>query len=304
MTQDNKDTSAADMATPDHGPIVEETPKPGQVSMDAKPSKLSRFRTILLRITLALIILCPLTFMMAGLGSRFGLWSWQFGLGTLTREVGPLLLVVTLVMGVLSMLAFFLIKPRKGWIVAGLAIFIPAAAFIQLNIVRGTVADLPLIHDITTDTQDPPVFGDVIVAERAAVDGVNTLEYNGKRAPTSERDAEGKPVTKLVSALQTQAYPEVRTLVLSESPDVAFGRAEQVVRDMGWAIKESDVAAGRIDATDTTFWYGFKDDVTIRLRPAEGGGTRLDVRSVSRVGLSDIGANAARVQTFLDAMAE
>ena len=181
---------------------------------------------------------------------------------------------------------------------------IPALAFGRLAQVQSTVASLPLIHDISTDTQDPPEFGSVIQAERAEVEGVNTLDYAGKMAPTRQTDADGKPVQRLVSALQTQAYPEIRTLVVSEPPEVTFGRAEQLARDLGWEIKESDMSAGRIEATDTTFWYGFEDDISIRLRPAAGDGTRVDARSVSRVGLSDIGKNAARLREFLDAMAE
>ena len=73
---------------------------------------------------------------------------------------------------------------------------------------------------------------------------------------------------------------------------------------MGWKIKEEDVSAGRIDATDTTFWYGFEDDVAIRLRASEGGGTIVDVRSLSRVGMSDLGKNAARITEFLEQLAE
>lgn len=289
---------------PEHEPVVTETAAPKVFDEGPVLSKRQRFRRWILRLTLALSILAPLTFIFAGLGSRFGLWSWQFGLGTLTREVGPLLLIITLVLGLISLLLAFLIKPRKGLIVGLAAILIPVLAFGQLKATQAKVAKLPLIHDITTDTQDPPSFGAAIMAERNALEGVNTVDYAGKRAPTSETDANGERVTKLVSALQTQAYPEIRTLVLSEAPDIVFGRAEQVARDLGWAIKESDPAMGRIDATDTTFWYGFKDDVAIRLRPAEGGGTRLDVRSTSRVGLSDIGANAARIESFLDRMGE
>ena len=71
---------------------------------------------------------------------------------------------------------------------------------------------------------------------------------------------------------------------------------------MGWALKSEDVEGGIIEATDTTFWYGFKDDVVIRIRPSEGGGSVLDVRSISRVGGSDIGANAARIRKFLAIM--
>lgn len=290
--------------TPDHPPVVTETPAPKAFGSDASVPKRVKLRRWVLRIALVLAIVSPLVFILAGLGAKVGLWSWQFGLGTLTREVGPLLMIITLVVGLIALLLALLIKPRKGIVVAVLAIIIPVAGFANLRATQAKVASLPFIHDVTTDTQDPPTFGAVIMAEREALDGVNTVDYAGKRAPTQAKDADGKPVMKLVSALQTQAYPEVRTLVLSEAPDVAFGRAEQVARDMGWAIKETDPASGRIDATDTTFWYGFKDDVAIRLRPAQGDGTRVDVRSISRVGGSDIGANAARVEAFLEQLAE
>ncbi|MEM9600387.1 MAG: DUF1499 domain-containing protein [Pseudomonadota bacterium] len=282
--------------TPDHEPVVTETTDPLVSEGAAIEPKRYVLRRWVIRLTLALIIIAPLTFMLAGLGSRFGLWSWQFGLGTLTREVGPLLLGATLIMGIVTLIAGFLIKPRKGLIVAIFALIIPIVAYAQLMNVRATAANLPFIHDITTDTQDPPVFGKTIMSERNATAGVNTVDYIGKRVR-----GEGTP---LVSAEQTQAYPEIRTLVLTEEPSVVFGRAEQIAKDMGWAIKETNAESGRIDATDTTFWYGFKDDVTIRLRPAQGGGTRLDVRSTSRVGGSDLGANAARIGKFLAAMKE
>jgi len=291
--------------TPNHPPIVTETPVPQPIKADSSKPKRQTLRLWVLRIALGLTILSPLVFILAGLGAKIGLWSWQFGLGTLTREVGPLLLIITLVVGIIALLLALLMKPRKGIVVGVLAIIIPVLGFANLRATQAKVASLPFIHDVTTDTQDPPTFGAVIMAERDAMEGgSNAVDYSGKRAPTSQKDADGNPVMKLVSALQTQAYPEIRTLVLSEAPDVAFGRAEQVARDLGWAIKESDAASGRIEATDTTFWYGFKDDVSIRLRPAQGGGTRVDVRSISRVGGSDIGANAARIKSFLDGMAE
>lgn len=304
MTQTPHDTPANTPPDPDHEPIVTETADPTVYDKAPTEPRLQLIRRWILRITLALTILSPLVFILAGLGAKIGLWSWQFGLGTLTREVGPILLIATAVMGLIALLAGLLIKPRKGLIIAIFALIIPVIAFAQLSATRAKVASLPFIHDITTDTQDPPVFGSVIMAERDATDGVNTVDYAGKRARTPERDANGEPVMKLVSALQTQAYPEIRTLVLSEPPDVAFGRAEQVARNMGWTIKETDPAGGRIDATAETFWYGFKDDVTIRLRPAQGDGTRVDIRSTSRVGGSDLGANAERIGKFLDAMTE
>ena len=86
-------------------------------------------------------------------------------------------------------------------------------------------------------------------------------------------------------------------MLLALPPAEAFPRALRAARDMGWAIVATDSAAGRIEATATTFWYGFKDDVVIRLAPSDHG-TRIDVRSESRVGGSDIGTNARRIREY------
>jgi uncharacterized protein (DUF1499 family) len=91
---------------------------------------------------------------------------------------------------------------------------------------------------------------------------------------------------------------------LSDPKDVVFGEALATAKSMGWKIKEENLEEGRIDATDTTFWYGFDDDVTIRLRDGKGGGTIVDVRSLSRIGGSDLGKNADRVGKFLERLAK
>ncbi len=83
-------------------------------------------------------------------------------------------------------------------------------------------------------------------------------------------------------------------------PDDAFARAVTVARDMGWHIYARAPEDGRIEAVDTTFWFGFKDDIAIRITPRDGGGSRLDLRSVSRVGTGDLGTNARRIQRFQD----
>ena len=82
---------------------------------------------------------------------------------------------------------------------------------------------------------------------------------------------------------------------MQSPPDEAFDRSDQVVRELGLEIVSADRAAGRIEATDTTFWFGFKDDVVVRIRPADNG-SRVNLRSVSRVSGGDIGANAARIR--------
>lgn len=261
---------------------------------EASP-KLKKTRDWIHRIALGLAVFLPLFIIGAALGTKFGLWSWQSGLGA-TRNIGMKLIFGTLGMGVLSALAAFFVKPRKGWWVAVLAIILPLAFMVKGASVKKTAQSLPFIHDVSTDTQNPPTFSGVIKTERAAVKGVNTLDYIGKRDKPAGKGGE------LVSVLQVKAYPTLRPLVVGAEPDVAFGQALATVKSMGWKVAYSNPETGQIDATATTFWYGFKDDVTVRIQPSEGGGSLVDVRSISRVGGSDLGANAARVEAFLSKM--
>ncbi|MBM3779758.1 MAG: DUF1499 domain-containing protein [Acidimicrobiia bacterium] len=163
-------------------------------------------------------------------------------------------------------------------VVLGLLAFIPPAQ----QQYRLSTQDIPSIHDITTDTDDPPAFVDVLPLRASAP---NTTEYGGPD----------------LAAQQKRAYPDLAPLVLSLPPAGAFDRALATVEEMGWDLVAADPAAGRIEATDTTFWFRFKDDIVIRLR-SEGTGTRVDVRSVSRVGRGDVGTNAHRIRAYLSAL--
>jgi uncharacterized protein (DUF1499 family) len=138
---------------------------------------------------------------------------------------------------------------------------------------------VPPIHDISTDLENPPTF-DAIVPLRA--DAPNDLER------TSE-----------VTELQRQGYPDLAPVTLPIPLDQAFDRALGAAQEAGWQIVTADKSSGRIEATDTTRWFGFEDDVVVRLTPW-GSGTRVDVRSVSRIGRSDIGTNARRIRQYLD----
>lgn len=141
----------------------------------------------------------------------------------------------------------------------------------------------PSIHDVTTDTREPPAF--------VAAVPLNT---------PGRTDYEGPAL----AAQQRAAYPDLRPLELSVPPAGAFRRALGVVQRMGWELVDSDPDTFRIEATDRTFWFGFEDDVVVRIAPAGESGSRVDVRSLSRVGVGDLGVNARRVREFLDALAE
>ena len=141
---------------------------------------------------------------------------------------------------------------------------------------------VPPIHDVTTDTMQPPPFLAVLPLREGAL---NPVEYGGPD----------------VAAQQKKAFPDIVPATLTLPPSRAFDRALATARAMGWDLVASDPAGGRIEATATTFWFGFKDDVVIRVTP-EADGSRIDIRSLSRVGGGDIGTNADRVRKYLAAL--
>jgi uncharacterized protein (DUF1499 family) len=105
-------------------------------------------------------------------------------------------------------------------------------------------------------------------------------------------------LTPATAEQQRRAYPDIQPLILPVPSGDAFAKARAAAQAMGWEIASADPAAGRIEAVATTFWFGFKDDVTVRVTP-QGAASRIDVRSRSRVGRGDAGANAERIRRYL-----
>lgn len=105
------------------------------------------------------------------------------------------------------------------------------------------------------------------------------------------------------SQLQKEFYPDLMTHVYVQSPDEVFAAVVEVVEDFGWELVDANSDEGRVEATESTRWFGFKDDVVIRLKPGGAAdSTILDIRSKSRVGRSDIGVNANRIRRFSKAL--
>jgi len=211
----------------------------------------------------------------SGLGARAEFWDYRTGLSLLRNAayVGMAAMMLTLV-------ALFVTRPRGG----ALAMLLVALglAVVTVAVPRGftrKAQSVPPIHDITTDTADPPAFVAVLPLRASAA---NSAVYAGDS----------------IAALQQAAYPDVQPVMLDDAPPEAFDRALAAAEEMGWDIVARESAEGRIEATATTTWFGFKDDVVIRVRPTAAG-SRIDVRSVSRVGRSDVGANAARIRSYI-----
>jgi len=230
-------------------------------------------------IALALAVAAAVMVGIGGPGYRMGWWHFRTAFRVLMKY-GAYLAIAALVV---SIVAAVLAARRPGH--AGLALALVAALlaavtfFIPWNWRRGAQG-VPPIHDITTDFANPPA----LVHSRALRDSlqINPWQYGGDS----------------IAAQQREAYPDVQPVLLAMPLDSAYAAAYRTATQMGWTIEDASSAERRIEATDRTAWFGFTDDVSIRVSPGAGI-SRVDVRSVSRVGGSDVGANAQRIRKYM-----
>lgn len=228
-------------------------------------------------LSLGLCLAALLLEIFAGFGSRFGWWHFRTGFDLLKYGAYGGIGAALIGLG-----AGFFASRRRNLAGAALAILAIAlgstAAAVPISF-RLKAKQLPVIHDITTDTNQPPEFVALLPLRK---DAPNPAVYGGPA----------------VAEQQKKAYGDLHTEVLDLPFDKAFDRALVAARAAGWKIVAAEPTAGRIEATDTTFWFGFTDDIVIRLAAA-GQRTLLDIRSVSRVGKSDVGKNAERIRSYL-----
>ena len=229
-------------------------------------------KTILIASIVALVMLVA-----GALGTRFGIWP--FTLGLLLFAIAVLIAVLDLICGIIASIVVFsrkLVSERSG-VLIGTAISLVIAALVVPQM--ATAFSVPPIHNISTDVADPPAFNAVMAARGA---NSNPVEFDADK----------------LAPLQQKAYPWVKPLETSLPPDQAFDRSVDVLKAMNVAIVQADKTNGMIEGTATTFWFGFKDDVAVRIRP-DGTGSRIDLHSVSRVGQGDSGLNAKRIRDFI-----
>ncbi len=222
------------------------------------------------RATLAAAVLV----LLAGPLMASGLLGWQAGLG--------MFVIAALLAGLGGLFCLIGMLRKRGSMTVILA---AAAGIAALAIPAAIILDgrnYPPINDISTDTANPPAFVGITADMRGA--GSAPLAYDPGFA-----------------AIQAKGYPALTGITLPAPPAAAFDTALAAARSQGWDIIASDAATGRIEATDTVPWWGFKDDVVIRLTP-DATGTHVDVRSKSRVGKGDLGVNAKRIRDYLEAL--
>jgi hypothetical protein len=219
-----------------------------------------------------LAALAAAALLLSGPGTRWGWWDFKAGL---------LLFAAAFFAGLLALLisgfAWLRTRPNPtaamATITGAIVMLLPLA---QIAGARGK----PRIHDISTDLADPPRFSAIL--------------------PLRARTANGAPdrIGEVTAGLQRVGYPDLVTLDLPLHGDAAFAKAVEAAKAMGWEIVSTRPADGILEATATTAWFGFRDDIVVRIRPA-GEHSRVDVRSTSRVGRGDAGKNADRIRRYL-----
>jgi uncharacterized protein (DUF1499 family) len=223
-----------------------------------------------------LAVVSALAAVFSGIGYQMGFWHFRTGFAIIRWAFfGGLAAVVLSLVGVFmpsrrsaTALAMALI----GIVVGGATAYVPWSW-------KQTVEALPFIHDITTDLENPPAF---VAVARIRGEGDHPVAYDGPE----------------VAEQQRKGYPDLAPYVSSADPGKVFEQAKAVIAVMGMELVEENAAEGRIEATQTSLLYGFKDDMVVRIS-TNSDGTVVDVRSKSRVGRSDIGQNAKRIRTFL-----
>jgi len=232
-------------------------------------------------LALVVSIVGAFTTLLSSLGVWLNLWSFRTGLVLL--RYGAYAGVSGAGAGFIVGVPLLLGLGRKSGMGAAAAIVIGVVtAVVPWSWMREASA-VPPIHDISTDTETPPSFLDILPLR----EGANSADYAGEE----------------IASQQRRAYPHIQPLMLKVPREEAFSQALSVARERGWEIVAFDEESGRIEATDTTFWFRFKDDVVIRVA-SWGKGSRVDVRSLSRVGRSDLGTNARRISRFLEGLAQ
>ena len=227
-------------------------------------------------IGLGVAVVSGLAMAASGFGYRLGLWHFSTGFTIIGASFwagagGAIVALLGLIL-CRGKPPQTLAAALLGIVVGGAVVYIPWSW-------KQALDTHPRIHDITTDVENPPAF---LAVKALRQPGDHSVDYDGTA----------------VAAQQRAAYPDLVTQIVASDKNKVFAAAEAALRSMHLDVVAANASEGRIEATDTSFFFGFKDDLVVRV-VADGSGARVDVRSKSRLGRSDLGQNARRVRVFL-----
>lgn len=244
------------------------------------------------RTAFILALLLPIYFAAAALGTKFGAWSWETGLLTLTAGVGLALMGAVALLALVSLVLVLRRPPRIGWTGAVGALLIVGALLAYFATSASAAADNP-ISDVATDTADPPQFSPEVLEARAE-QGANAV--NDYTVPLKETEVFAEVAEPLASQTLAEIvgakYPDLGPIALGQTePEAAASTIQLVMAEMGLTNIRYNPEMRTVEGVAESFWFGFRDDVVVRI-----GDDEIDLRSVSRVGISDLGANARRLR--------
>ncbi|WP_270374638.1 DUF1499 domain-containing protein [Marinicauda sp. Alg238-R41] len=253
----------------------------------------------------AVVIAIPVWFLITTMGAKVDLWA-SLDAFRHVRTYAQYAIFGALGVGAVSLVVLIVSRFAAGVGGAGaflgaiLAVVIGGGGLMAAKSAQDAAASVPPIHDISTDLTDPPQFSRAMIERREQIEGVNSVDLLDKQVPDS--DWTGQWGGRAVTDVQAEAYPDIETLYLTAGPAQAYEASLAAARDLGWRITTASRDSLMFEGTVESFWFSFKDDFVVRITEAENGSSAIDVRSVSRVGLSDLGANAERVRAFIDAV--
>jgi uncharacterized protein (DUF1499 family) len=225
--------------------------------------------------------------LIAAVGTGRGAWDFRTGLSVLRYAffagIGGLLLALIAI--------FAARRAQPKLVLASLLALVVALAFVLYvgNLVR-IARSVPAIHDISTDVEDWPRFYRLTVR----ADNLENIPDMGRA------ELAALPPRERWKAIHREHYGDIATIRLPWDVPETVARVRALAAEArGWEIVTTDPRNGIVEAVDTSFFFRFKDNVVVRVRPAPGGGSLVDMRSISRVGVSDVGVNARRVRDFL-----
>jgi hypothetical protein len=218
-----------------------------------------------------------------------GQGAWHFRVAFAVLRYAFFAAIAGAVLGLIGLVAARRARNAKLMLPNLLAVVASLGFVLYLGAQIRTARSVPAIHEVATNLDDLPQFTRLKLREDHLE---NVPDMDRPELKAMAPDARWKTIHR-------EAYGDIRTIRVPMSPEDTIRRAADLARERGWEIAHQDGARGVLEATETTFFFRFKDDVVVRARPAPGGGSLVDMRSISRVGGSDVGLNAKRVRAFL-----
>jgi fatty-acyl-CoA synthase len=247
-----------------------------------------------LRLTLLIAVL-PLLFIAAGAaGTKLGLWDWKFGFGTLSVGWASGTAFVGIFAGLLALYVAAFAGFRRLWPLAVVSLVLPLGVISGFSALKAKAAQYPG-HDIATSWIPPLAFSPKVMAMR----GPDANPVHPDPRSVWRNKAVENWMDRRADVINAGICPGAKATRLGGEPAEVHAKVKAAMEGEGLEIVTDDVAGGRIEGVSTSFWYEFKDDVVARIS-RDGGAWLVDLRSVSRVGGSDLGANCERVTAIAE----